>query len=289
MVFTANVLRVLIASPSDTREERDAVEGSLAGWNAARAEPAQTMLLPWRWEMHSVPVLGSTAQSVINSQAVDQADIVIALFDTRLGQQTEAALSGTAEEIERAHNAGKPVHVYFSEEPIPRGADLDQLKALQGFRETLQKIGLLGTYANPADLAYQVRGAIEHDLQQLGLAAPTGIKQPTGAVIRSHYLHEKIPNGFDSKGKQKFTTKSRLVIANRGLAAAEGLTATVATPDGAENFHRWGESGPDRPFDLLPDSSREYIFLPMRQEFVVHSTWTESGKEHTEDQTITTI
>lgn len=289
MVFTANVLRVLIASPGDTREERDAVERSLAGWNASRAEATQTVLLPWRWEMHSVPVLGSTAQSVINSQAVDQADIVIALFDTRLGQQTEAALSGTAEEIERAHRAGKPVHVYFSDEPIARGADLDQLKALKGFREALEKIGLLGTYANPEDLAYQVRAAVEHDLQELGLAAPAGVKQPTGALIRSRYLREKIPNGFDNKGKQKFTTKSRLIIANQGTAVAEGLNVTVTTPDGAENFHRWGESGPDRPFDLLPGSNREYVFIPMRQEYVVHSRWTENGKEHAEDQVITTI
>lgn len=280
----------MIASPSDTREERDAVEGSLAGWNASRAEPAQTMLLPWRWEMHSVPVLGPTAQGVINSQAVDKADIVIALFDTRLGQQTEAALSGTAEEIERAHNACKPVHVYFSDEPIPRGADLDQLKALKGFRDTLEKIGLVGTYANPEDLAYQVRAAIEHDLQQLGLGAPTGIKQPTGAVIRSRYHHEKIPNGVDNKGKPKYSTRSRLIIANRGTSTAKGLTVTVTTPDGADDHHSFSEPGPDRPFDLLPDSEREYVFIPRRSsEFVVHSRWTENGKEHTEDQTITAI
>jgi hypothetical protein len=131
MAFDAHVLKVLIASPGDTTEERDAVTRSLHGWNAARAEREQVILLPTRWETDAVPRLGASGQGVINEQLVDKADIVIALFDTRLGMATEAAVSGTAEEIERAHAAGKPVHVYFSDEPIPRGADLRQVEALE--------------------------------------------------------------------------------------------------------------------------------------------------------------
>ncbi|MDQ1483014.1 MAG: hypothetical protein QOF35_1090, partial [Actinomycetota bacterium] len=37
-------------------------------------------------------------------------------------------------------------------------------------------------------------------------------------------------------------------------------------------------------------SERVYVFIPrMSSEFVVHSSWTENGKERTEDQTITAI
>lgn len=142
MVFEAHVLKVLIASPGDTGEERDAVEKSIGGWNASRSEAEQVVLLPWRWEKHGVPVLGATAQGVINRQAVDQSDIVIALFDSRLGQATDDAVSGTAEEIGRAHNAGRQVHVYFSNEPVDRASvDPDQLKRLQEFRSGLEKSG----------------------------------------------------------------------------------------------------------------------------------------------------
>ena len=112
MAFDAHVLRILIASPGDTKEERDAVERGLHGWNAARAERERVILLPARWETDAVPRLGGSGQSVINDQLVDRADI-IALFDFRLGQATEQAVSGTAEEIQRANAAGKPVHVYF--------------------------------------------------------------------------------------------------------------------------------------------------------------------------------
>lgn len=127
--FEAHVLRVLIASPGDTTDERGAVERSLHGWNASRAEREQVILLPARWETDAVPRLGGSGQSVINEQLVDRADIMIALFDSRLGQAAEEAVSGAAEEIQRAHEAeaGKPVHVYFSEEPLPRNVDVHRL------------------------------------------------------------------------------------------------------------------------------------------------------------------
>ncbi|OKI44029.1 hypothetical protein [Micromonospora sp. CB01531] len=170
MAFDAHVLRVLIASPGDTAEERHAVSRALHGWNAARAEGVQVILLPTRWETDAVPRLSTSGQGVINEQ-LDKADIVFALFDTRLGMATEAAVSGTAEEIERAHAAGKPVHVYFSDEPIPRDADLRQVEALEKFKQRLMPLSLLGTYASSDDLGYQVRQAIESDLDRLNLGA----------------------------------------------------------------------------------------------------------------------
>lgn len=49
---------------------------------------------------------GSTGQGQINEQLVDAADIVLAVFDARLGSPTAVAISGTAEEIFRAHDRG---------------------------------------------------------------------------------------------------------------------------------------------------------------------------------------
>jgi hypothetical protein len=63
--------------------------------------------------------VGNRPQAIINAQAVDRADIVVAFFDSRLGTSTGVDVSGTAEEINRAVDMGKPVHVYFSDEPLP--------------------------------------------------------------------------------------------------------------------------------------------------------------------------
>lgn len=90
---------------------RDEVERVLSEWNAHRAAAAQILLRPRRWEIASVPISGQgDAQSVINSQLVDQSDIVIAIFYHRLGSATARAVSGTAEEIQRALDLGKAVH-----------------------------------------------------------------------------------------------------------------------------------------------------------------------------------
>jgi len=223
MSFDAHVLKVLIASPGDTTEERAAVERALHGWNADRSEREQIVLLPRRWETDAVPRLGASAQGVINEQLVDRADIVLALFDSRLGMATGAAVSGTAEEIERSHEAGKPVHVWFSEEPIPRGADLDQVKALEHFKQTLSPLGLLGSYASPDDLAFKVRQAIESDLDRLDLGAvPRRLPAQQHAILRARYESEREPN-TDSKGKVTYRTR---VNASSCTTAARWLPST---------------------------------------------------------------
>src|SRR5690606_15199984 len=100
---------------------RDSVEQSLHAWNTDRAEAASVILLPRRWESGVVPELtGEDGQSVINHQLVDGADIIVGVFSQTLGSATPRAASGTAEELQRARDAGKPVHVYFSEMPIDR-------------------------------------------------------------------------------------------------------------------------------------------------------------------------
>jgi hypothetical protein len=110
MAFQTTTLAVLIASPGDTTQERKAVEEAILGWNSDRTRAAKVHLLPLRWELDATPELGGgTAQEVINRQFADEADIVIGVFYSRLGQPTADAPSGTAEEIQRAVTRGAPV------------------------------------------------------------------------------------------------------------------------------------------------------------------------------------
>ncbi|WP_146905968.1 hypothetical protein [Cellulomonas aerilata] len=287
MTFDAHVLKVLIASPGDTKEEREAVERALHGWNADRAEREQVVLLPRRWETSAVPRLGASGQGIINEQLVDDADIVLALFDSRLGMATEAAVSGTAEEIQRSHAAGKPVHVWFSEEPIPRGADLDQAKAVEDFKKTLLPLGLLGAYASPDDLAYKVRQAIESDLDRLGLGAVVR-RAPAEkhAVLRARYESDREPK-MDNRGRVAYkTTRERLVVKNSGSAPA--IRVRVELKPLGEN------SRPPALFDreqiaptLIPDSEFSWPLLMSMgtgRVFEVNITWSEGDVEYSESQ-----
>jgi nucleoside 2-deoxyribosyltransferase len=165
-----------------------AITKSLHSWNGRRAEAQGVILLPRHWQSDTVPLLNADgAQAVVNSQIVDDADIVVAVFDRRLGQATQGAVSGTAHEIERTSKAGKPVHVYFSDEPIDRKAiDLKELSRLSEFRKAMESKGLVHEYTDPTNLGYQVREAVEHDLTQmnLGVAEQPATASPEHAMPR---------------------------------------------------------------------------------------------------------
>ncbi len=282
MVFVANVVKVLIASPGDTEDERNAVEGAISDWNASRAEQAQVVMLPWRWERHAVPRLGSTAQGVINEQAVDRADVVIALFDSRLGTETAEHVSGTAEEILRASGTGKPVHVYFSSEDLPRDVNLDQVAALREFKEQLGTQGLLGSYANPRDLAYQARNALEDDVASLALAEPKMQAKP-GSLLVARHVYSRDPSGQDSKGKLKFRTTNELQVTNSGGTTAEAVTFEIV---GGTQVHLAYDG---KEFDLLPTQTRSWTCIPLQSdELTLKFTWSEGGHSHSGQQTIST-
>lgn len=184
MSFPANVVNVMIASPGDVADARLAVYDALNGWNDANAQHRGIVLLPLRWETSAVPETGAHPQDIINHQLVERADIVIAMFGSRVGAETQRALSGTVEEIDGASAAGKPVHVFFSTAPLPNDVDVEQLQALRGFKNEFEKRGLYGSFATPSELTTKVWQAVEADLTALGIASARVLAEPTGAVLR---------------------------------------------------------------------------------------------------------
>lgn len=189
MASEVRKLDVLIASPGDAASSRDAIEKALHGWNDHRSVAEGIMLRPRRWETGSVPILGQgDAQSIINSQLVDESDIVFAVFNHRLGSPTGRAVSGTVEEIDRCVSHGKPVHLYFAEASLPYDADLDQFKALRDFRAEMQQRGLVATFNSDAELAQAVRDAIEYDIARR-------VGQADAVVIAESPPHVPVDHG----------------------------------------------------------------------------------------------
>jgi hypothetical protein len=278
-MFEAFVLKVLISSPGDTGEEVAAVKESLHGWNGSRAEAAQVILLPRHWKSDAVPRLGAgSGQGVINEQLVDDTDIVIALFDARLGQATAEAVSGTAEEIQRAINAGKHVHVWFSNEPIGRDADLEQLAALREFRAALEAQGLLGEYDSPADLAYKVRSAVEDDVAQMGLGSPT---------VRRRDAEHAVPRARREGDYLVIANKSQTVTAEQFRFIFEGVCSAGAGGGGSEPVDLMYDG---EPFDLLADSDKRWsmaVFMQSPPELKLTMRWIEGDEPHEVSQTIT--
>lgn len=149
MPYSATVLRVMIASPSDVTEERLAIRQVVDDWNAAHSVGAGTILMPLGWDTHATPEMGAHPQEVVNRQLLRDSDILVAVFWTRLGTQTAKAASGTVEEIEEHVATGKPAMIYFSDAPTnPSQLDTEQYAALATFRSWCQSRGLVETYSS---------------------------------------------------------------------------------------------------------------------------------------------
>lgn len=146
-MYQANVVNVMIASPSDVAAERQAIQAIIHGWNSVHAEDRKTVLMPIMWETHSTPEMGDRAQAIINRQVLERCDLLVAVFWTRLGSPTGDSPSGTVEEIRKHLAAGRPALIYFSKQPVdPESIDAKQYDALKAFRAECEKNGLIAKY-----------------------------------------------------------------------------------------------------------------------------------------------
>lgn len=152
MAYQATVYNVMIASPSDILEERHVVREVLTKWNIIHAENRHVVLLPIGWETHSIPETGDHPQSILNRQILEQSDLLVGLFWTRLGTPTDKYVSGSAEEINRHVDAGKPAMLYFSDQPAkPSSVEPEQYRKLQQFKDKWSAHALIGEWENPSD------------------------------------------------------------------------------------------------------------------------------------------
>lgn len=153
MPFATTTFRVAIASPGDVNEERRIIRAVVHDWNAAHARTRGVVLLPVGWESDTAALMGARAQETINAQVIRTADLLIAVFWTRLGTPTSVAPSGTVEEIQEFLQAGKPVMIYFSNAPVvPSSIDQKQYAALLEFKAWCEANGLIGSYDSVVEL-----------------------------------------------------------------------------------------------------------------------------------------
>lgn len=277
MPYSATVLRVLIASPSDVAEARDAVERALHSWNDANSRSRGVVLMPWRWESSAVPVLGDHPQKLINLQGVDDSDIVIALFGGRLGAPTADAVSGTAEEIERAVGSGKPVHLYFSSAPLPNDIDTDQLIALREFKAQMKSKGILGEFSNPDELLMLVWQAVGHDLLQFNLGESASKPQTSNVDLLLQLEFDEKPTSSRRDGTPRFSKSWRIEVTNRGSRDAEGVTFESLT----DRIRLHGTSDPIR----IHSGQTRRIPVTMLGGFnkVIRVSWLEGNERQEKD------
>lgn len=147
MSYKADVLNVMIASPSDVANERNIIREVTYEWNTVHSLRNKIVLLPVGWESHVYPTMGDKPQTIINKQIVDKCDILIGVFWTKIGTPTDDYASGSVEEILRHMESGKQTMIYFSNKPVVMGSvDNEQYNKLQEFKELCKNKGIYGEY-----------------------------------------------------------------------------------------------------------------------------------------------
>lgn len=141
------ILRALVASPSDMKEERVIIPETIHRWNAAHSLRRSVIIHPVLWETHSIPLQGKRPQAIINEHLGAHCDFLIALFWTRFGSDTGKAPSGTVEEMNEFLAADKPVLLYFANKTVnPEDLDLEQFEKLKAFKKQRRSDGIQFDY-----------------------------------------------------------------------------------------------------------------------------------------------
>jgi acetyl-CoA carboxylase biotin carboxyl carrier protein len=182
MPYYAAVINVMIASPSDVQTELTVAREIIGAWNQVNSQHHKIVLMPLHWSTHSTPTMSDSAQAAINKQVLANADVLIAVFWTRIGSPTQNFESGTIEEIQEHIASGKPALLYFSSMPVRlESVDAEQYAALQRFKNQCKSIGLLETYDTIPEFSNKLSrhiAAVVNQIQGNPYSAPNIAKPP---------------------------------------------------------------------------------------------------------------
>ena len=123
---------LLISCPGDVTKYVDVVKECIESFNITIGRLNNAEIVGQHWSTSSFSQSGDRPQEILNKQFVRDCDAAVAIFWTRFGTSTDKYGSGTEEEIEKMHSAGKQVFTYFITESVDLNkVDLEQYKKVQ--------------------------------------------------------------------------------------------------------------------------------------------------------------
>lgn len=225
---------VMIGSPGDAAQERQAITDTILRWNAVNGADKGIFLEPVKWETHATPGLEGRPQGMINEELIPMSDFLIAVFRVRAGSPTGKEVSGTIEEIREFMTLGKYVAVYFYEgETSVKGLDPDQLKKVQDFKKEIQQHGLVESYSNVPDLQAKLGlqlSAIVRRLESKKPAAKSGEPPASPATKRATTsLPASEPSASPKKPKRSAGQKKPSDAASKAAVDESGQWVLLST------------------------------------------------------------
>ncbi|MGZ3610947.1 MAG: tyrosine-type recombinase/integrase [Ktedonobacteraceae bacterium] len=231
------VLKVVVASPSDVQQERKSIVEAAEEINRGIARANNLLLEVYRWEIDSYPGFHPEGPQgwIDQSLDIEDLDLLIGIFWKRFGTPTTDARSGTEHEFRIAYNlwkqTGSPqIMVYFnqSKNTLSSLEEVEQVRLVIEFKQSFPSEGLFWNYEDVEEFGKLIRGHFTRFILNIADAnnksdtAKTGSKKSTNSVPP---LDEQIALWVQAKSKSNMTEKAYnyMLMSYRKALQREGL------------------------------------------------------------------
>lgn len=162
-MYIARVYNIMIAAPSDIKDEIQIAKNVINGWNVINSELHRRVLLPLHWSDNAYPEAGKHPQKFLDDTLVKKSDLLICIFGSRLGSPTDTHKSGSIEEIEEHLKAGKGVMIFFKETGKTPHTDqeIQQMQKLLDYKKSIQDKVLWFDYPDKNSFESVIRKKLE--------------------------------------------------------------------------------------------------------------------------------
>lgn len=165
------VYTLLISCPSDVTPFVPVIEDAVYRFNRICGKKDKIIVLPSYYQNSAYPTMGDHVQTILNTQLLDSADMIVSVFWTRFGNPTTHHDSGTEEEIAYMRDKSKQVFLYFLNKPIlPTQIEPQQYMRLLTFKQNIHQQGFHRDATDEKDLGNQFYDHLKLYFDQLRIA-----------------------------------------------------------------------------------------------------------------------
>ncbi|HNW99551.1 MAG TPA: hypothetical protein PKK00_14185 [Bacteroidales bacterium] len=205
------VIKILVASPSDTKSERECCLRVFEELNKGIGEKFGFVIEERMWEHNTRPSIGEYSQSVVNEQLGNDYHVFVGIMNNKFGTETKKAGSGTEEEFNNAYNRiirKEPIEImfYFNDELPSKKSEINttELDKIEAFKKKVAELGTYyWTYSGVQDFEKTFRRQLtDHLLKSEGQSK----NETTKSNVQFEVLRAKFKERLD-KALKAFSTQ----------------------------------------------------------------------------------
>src|SRR5262245_39729225 len=141
------VIKILVASPGDTKNERESCVRIFEELNQGIGDKHSFVIEKRMWEYDTRPGIGEYSQAVVSEQLGNDYHLFVGILNNKFGTKTKKAGSGTEEEFNNAYSrivSKEKVEImfYFNDEPVKKSdLNTEELNKINAFKKKVSELG----------------------------------------------------------------------------------------------------------------------------------------------------